>query len=466
MRMANVDAGRWVGLGTVATRIVLKDVMHSRRGLWDQNSSLSPSRASAVARNTTSREEIRLPSILASSPIDSRMATSSSGPPLLEQSQTTKIQGDTFFISSASKPVKEGLWEKMVHEDNRVTKTVADSKRRARNEKLLARETVDHTRRARLPPIKGGDFNPPLSDKQCEYSLVKPGHSVVRHQNQCPRNHSPQPEMSPNRAVAVRGNVVAVQGNVVARVVTLGLVPGQCEQVFIREDISNRPKTRTLSHSSLHHTGHGLPSTDSKIGDMAPNLQQCRSCKRIIASDKLAVHQRMCQRDSAHVSTRTVALPSTLNHLRVEHARGPHPQACAQGALRKPPVVECFICGREYGSKSIAIHEPQCLKKFNEQNDKLPIKERLPLPKRKKVVSMACELSKEELQPVLPARCGLGVACVRVEPQENMVQRFFEHCYSEFERDLVPCKRCGRTFAPERHLKHEANCNAKPLKLL
>uniref|UniRef100_A0A2I2YS77 C2HC/C3H-type domain-containing protein n=1 Tax=Gorilla gorilla gorilla TaxID=9595 RepID=A0A2I2YS77_GORGO len=32
--------------------------------------------------------------------------------------------------------------------------------------------------------------------------------------------------------------------------------------------------------------------------------------------------------------------------------------------IRRPPAVVCYICGREYGTKSISIHEPQCLKKM------------------------------------------------------------------------------------------------------
>jgi len=33
--------------------------------------------------------------------------------------------------------------------------------------------------------------------------------------------------------------------------------------------------------------------------------------------------------------------------------------------MSKPPTfVECSVCGREFGSKSIRIHEPQCLSKL------------------------------------------------------------------------------------------------------
>ncbi|ODM94598.1 putative zinc finger protein, partial [Orchesella cincta] len=39
--------------------------------------------------------------------------------------------------------------------------------------------------------------------------------------------------------------------------------------------------------------------------------------------------------------------------------------AASNGSGRKPPTfIECSVCGREFGSKSIGIHEPQCLQKL------------------------------------------------------------------------------------------------------
>ena len=40
----------------------------------------------------------------------------------------------------------------------------------------------------------------------------------------------------------------------------------------------------------------------------------------------------------------------------------------------------CYICGREFGSASISIHIPQCEKKWNNEQLKLPKKQRRPLP--------------------------------------------------------------------------------------
>ena len=44
--------------------------------------------------------------------------------------------------------------------------------------------------------------------------------------------------------------------------------------------------------------------------------------------------------------------------------------------------VMCYICGREFGSASITIHLPQCEKKWNIEQQKLPKKQRRPPPSK------------------------------------------------------------------------------------
>lgn len=42
--------------------------------------------------------------------------------------------------------------------------------------------------------------------------------------------------------------------------------------------------------------------------------------------------------------------------------------------------VMCYICGRDFGSKSISIHIPNCKKKWENEQKKLPKSERRALP--------------------------------------------------------------------------------------
>ena len=43
------------------------------------------------------------------------------------------------------------------------------------------------------------------------------------------------------------------------------------------------------------------------------------------------------------------------------------------------PVV-CYICGRDFGSRSITIHIPQCKKKWEYEQARLPKSQRRPIP--------------------------------------------------------------------------------------
>ena len=58
-------------------------------------------------------------------------------------------------------------------------------------------------------------------------------------------------------------------------------------------------------------------------------------------------------------------------------------QACGEGYDFKPQLAElpvqwlkmpvsCYICGRDFGTKSISIHIPNCIKKWEAAQKKLP----------------------------------------------------------------------------------------------
>ena len=43
--------------------------------------------------------------------------------------------------------------------------------------------------------------------------------------------------------------------------------------------------------------------------------------------------------------------------------------------------VSCYLCGRDFGSRSIVIHVPNCIKKWEDEQKKLPRSQRKSLPK-------------------------------------------------------------------------------------
>lgn len=50
------------------------------------------------------------------------------------------------------------------------------------------------------------------------------------------------------------------------------------------------------------------------------------------------------------------------------------------------PTIFCYVCGRQYGSKSISIHQSQCLKKWHTANLKLPKSQQRPEPLEPEII--------------------------------------------------------------------------------
>ncbi|KAL4227285.1 hypothetical protein ACF0H5_012731 [Mactra antiquata] len=158
--------------------------------------------------------------------------------------------------------------------------------------------------------------------------------------------------------------------------------------------------------------------TKDQMNDLAwenakAQLIPCSNCARRFAPDRLPVHQRSCKpKDGA-----------------------PQPEAKAP-VIRKPPSMVCYICGREFGTKSISIHEPQCLEKWKVQNAKLPPGQRRPEPKKPEVRTIGAKGTYD-------------------------VEAMNEAAYQSAMSNLVPCGNCGRTFNPDRLAVHQRSCKPK-----
>ena len=229
-----------------------------------------------------------------------------------------------------------------------------------------------------------------------------------------------------------------------------------------------RPKTRTMEHSILVEKGCSLPSiefTNNAIingGASTTKIKvRCKVCGELIVSEKADLHQRTCRAIPRTVAKGEITFPSvsprklsTRGVARTTHDLPTTRVGTLQSkkaVSRQPPTVVCYICGREYGSKSISIHEPQCLKKFELENRKLPISERKPLPQKAiNHVALVVNLTQERMVP-----WSLTRGIYQNEILQDATDKYFQSCYSEWEKDLIPCKKCGRKFAPERHAKHD-----------
>jgi len=109
----------------------------------------------------------------------------------------------------------------------------------------------------------------------------------------------------------------------------------------------------------------------------------------------------------------------------------------------KPIGLVCHICGREYGTASLAIHLPQCAQLWKDRQKLLPKSERRPVPK--------ANLTIQQLQSV------------KIDSKDSdAIAKFNEQQFGAFvEKSLIPCEHCGRRFLTEKLPVHQKSCTAE-----
>ncbi|CAL4105888.1 unnamed protein product, partial [Meganyctiphanes norvegica] len=150
------------------------------------------------------------------------------------------------------------------------------------------------------------------------------------------------------------------------------------------------------------------------------------ACGRTFFPESLEKHQRGCKatQDAKNKPARKTSgseRPETSGSS-VKVSMGPN-----------RPTVVCYICGREFGTRSIAIHEPQCLKKWNMQNDNLPDHLKRPEPKKPELV--------------------------KTESGDIDLSAMADAAWQSHLGQLIACKNCGRTFFPDRLEVHSKSCH-------
>lgn len=163
-------------------------------------------------------------------------------------------------------------------------------------------------------------------------------------------------------------------------------------------------------------------------------LIPCENCGRTFLPDRLSVHQRSCRPGNVHKQSRSSF--GGGNGTRQSTSRGGTGNGFqeSRAAPVRPKTVVCYICGREFGTSSISIHEPQCLKKWKIENNNLPKHMRRPVP------------SKPDMLPSLSGN------------NEEDRERMNMMAYESAKQQLLPCPNCGRTFLPDRLNVHLKSC--------
>jgi len=167
------------------------------------------------------------------------------------------------------------------------------------------------------------------------------------------------------------------------------------------------------------------------------SLYVCSTCGRSFNEGSFEKHQRMCNGAAASKQGSNKKSPTKKNQK--ESIRSAVPE---NSEPSKPPSIPkyyvCFLCGRQYGSKSLLIHIPYCEKQWLADEEKKPKADRRPLPPRPEQIQTS----------TLPSNA-------------EEIAAFNAAMLSYWEKNtLLECKTCGRTFNPEAYEKHQKHCKA------
>ncbi|XP_017790740.1 PREDICTED: uncharacterized protein LOC108572915 isoform X2 [Habropoda laboriosa] len=210
------------------------------------------------------------------------------------------------------------------------------------------------------------------------------------------------------------------------------LVPcSKCGRTFLPERLTVHEKSCKASAKTppeaekLENTPVEKCTSTSRTG---PPMVACQICGRNFGTKSIKIHEPQCMKRK---QAETDKQQSTNSRRKVWNNQ----QKSEDNVQKK--VVTCYICGRDFGSTSIAIHEPQCLKKWHVENDKLSPDQR----------------RKEPEKPEIIYTRDLNTGNMVID-----ITATAEASWKSHLNQLVPCKRCGRTFNPDRVDVHERSC--------
>eukprot|EP00873_Tetraselmis_striata_P004724 jgi/Tetstr1/424988/TSEL_015458.t1 len=177
------------------------------------------------------------------------------------------------------------------------------------------------------------------------------------------------------------------------------------------------------------------------------SLAGCPKCGRTFNWEALEKHEKGCKGGGSKGSQQQphpITPPQTKSQ--------PTP---AGSASPGPRSYVCFLCGRAFMSKSLGIHLPQCLVKWEADMARRPPRLRRSLP------PPPPELAEPAAPGQLRAfRDGVAEGVLPRRPPD--IEAFNRRMTAAWEEgSLAPCGGCGRTFNWEALEKHEMGCKAK-----
>ena len=222
------------------------------------------------------------------------------------------------------------------------------------------------------------------------------------------------------------------------------LVPcSKCGRTFLPERLPIHQKSCKASPKNPDSEKSENPLSERSVSTsrVGPPTVPCQSCGRKFGTKSIKIHEPQCIKRSQVENDREPA----HERRKVSNSQQKFETSSVQDLLTSPTgdtqqkrTVTCYICGRDFGSTSVAIHEPQCLKKWHVENDKLPPSQRRKEPQRPEVIYTRDPETGNAVQADTAAMA--------------------EASWKSHLRQLIPCKHCGRTFNPDRVNIHERSC--------
>lgn len=146
----------------------------------------------------------------------------------------------------------------------------------------------------------------------------------------------------------------------------MALVPCMnCGRTFLPESLAHHQKNCTAENPYKSGAEGG--------GDLKP----CCKCGRKFNAARLPKHESVCKGTGGPNTLGMSATTSNFNPQTKNAQIAEYPQ---QKEILRPRAIMCYICGREYGTKSIGIHLKTCKEKFIVQESQKPANQRKALP--------------------------------------------------------------------------------------
>ena len=106
------------------------------------------------------------------------------------------------------------------------------------------------------------------------------------------------------------------------------------------------------------------------------------------------------------------------------------------GAASKPALPLCHLCGQQFGTASIKIHQKTCKEKYERERGRAAPE-----------------------APMSPFLNGGDERQIKGMTAQA-IEEFNDSAYQAWAGDLEPCPNCGRRFLPDRLAVHARACSS------